>query len=443
MKKTITTILCLLTMTLLLMFFVQERTSVFKFQPLNGVYVDVPNPEFNVKSFSSGTYQANLEKHLRYHFGFREVLIRLYNQYAWDFFHKPFNKTIKLGREDWLYGKREFDNYFISYMYNITPDRSVMKAKFDKEAARLYKVQRILDEYDVFLFMTLLPGKEFVYPEYMPEFDGTLKEPFHAIEYYPEVFDSLGVRYIDVLQIFKDWKDKVDFPLYPKTGGHWSYVASAMAFDTIIRYVEHESGMNLRNIQIGDVHPGETVLPDNDLENLLNLFRPIKPNQNYYADTQVILDSTAIKPEFIIIGDSYFWNWTKSVPLASVFSHYYYWYYNSTVHYNPRGNHTSELDILKEVLNAKIIDLSYSPVQLYVFSNGFLPKALLYLTHEDAEIEAKLDEIASTMNNDTEEEKRKAAMDLLFTSPEDYFPDLAADGVPSTRNSRIGEILNQ
>lgn len=443
MRKTIPTILCLLTMALLFLIFAQERTSVFKLQPLNGVYVDVPNPEFNIKSFSSGTYQANLEKHLRYHFGFREVLIRFYNQYAWDFFHKPFNQTIKLGREDWLYGKREFDNYFISYMYQITPDRSVMKAKFDKEAARLYKVQRILDEYDVFLFMTLLPGKEFVYPEYMPEFDGTMKEPFHAIEYYPKVFDSLGVRYIDVLKVFKDWKGKVDFPLYPKTGGHWSFVASAMAFDTIIRYVERESGMNLRNIQVGDAYPGETMIPDNDLENLLNLFRPIKPNQNYYADTQVILDSTAVKPEFIIIGDSYFWNWTKSVPLASVFSHYSYWYYNSTVYYNSRGSHTRDLDILKEVLNAKIIDLSYSPVQLYVFSNGFLPKALLYLTHEDAEIEAKLDEIAATMDDDTEEEKRKSAMDLLFSSPEDYFPDLAADGVPSTRNSRIGEILNQ
>lgn len=441
MKNTVTTLLCLLTMAFLLLFFVQERTSVFKLKPLNGVYVDVPTPEFTMKSFSSGTYQANLEKHLRYHFGFREVLIRLYNQYAWDFFHKTTNQTIKLGLEDWIYGKREYDNYFVSYMYNITLDRSVMKAKFDREAARLYKVQRILDEYDVFLFMTLLPGKEFVYPEYLPEYKGTLKEPFHAIEYYPEVFDSLGVRYIDVLQIFKDKKAEVDYPLYPKTGGHWSLVASAMAFDTIMRYVEHESGMNLRNIQIGDVHPGETVTPDNDLENLLNLFRPIQPNQNYYADTQVILDSTASKPEFILIGDSYFWNWTKSVPLGSIFSQYYYWYYNSTVHFNPRGTHTSELDILKEILNVKIIDLSYSPVQLYVFSNGFLPKALLYLTHEDAEIEAKIEEIASTLDK-PEEEKRKSAMDLLFATPEDYFPDLAADGVPSTRNSRIGEIRN-
>ena len=126
-----------------------------------------------------------------------------------------------------------------------------------------------------------------------------------------------------------------------------------------------------------------------------------------------------------------------------MFSRYSYWYYNSTVYYNTQYNHTSKLDILEEILRTKVIDLSYSPVQLFVFSNGFLPKALLYLTHEDTEIEAKLGEIAETVDKENEEEKRKAAMDLLFSSPEEYFPDLAADGVPTTRNSRIKAILNQ
>lgn len=445
MKRKVTFILCILSWVLLTMFFVQERTRVFKLKPLNGVYYNTPTPVLALQYCLSGKYQNDLENHLRYHFGFREVLIRLYNQYAWDFYHTTTNKTVKVSDDNWLIGKREWANYYESRIAYYASSRAEMKAMFDREAMRMYKVQNILDEYGVFLFVTLLPGKEFVYPEHLPEYqpedDSLHLEPLHAIQYYPVVFDSLGVNYINVQRIFLDWKDKVDYPLYPQTGAHWSHVASAQAFDTILRYIEHESGMNLNSYQIVNVHPDVTVPPDNDLENVMNLCRPIKQGSNYYSDTKAFYEYMATMPRFLIIGDSYFWNLTQSVPLGDLFSHYEYWYYNSTVYFNPNCNHTSELDILSEILNTQIIDLSYSPVQLYDYSDHFLPKALLYLTHEDAEIEAVIDSLASTMEQTKGEEKRKAAMDLLFSSPEDYFPDLAAEGIPATRNSRIKEVL--
>jgi hypothetical protein len=85
------------------------------------------------------------------------------------------------------------------------------------------------------------------------------------------------------------------------------------------------------------------------------------------------------------------------------------------------------MDILKEILQVKIIDLVYSPVQLYVFSNGFLPKALLYLTHEDREIDSVLNIVPK---------------DSLFLEPEKYFPDLATDSIPTTRNSRCKDLIS-
>ena len=427
MKKRVPLILCLLTWIILSMFFVQERTRVIPVKKLNGYTLDAPWPDFVADDFYYGKFQEAYEKHLRYNFGFREVLIRVYNQYIWDCYHKIINSTIRASKDNWLFGGRELENYYSSYMYNITSDRSVMKAQFDKEASRLYKVQNILEEYGVFVFVTMLPSKEFIYPEHLPEDKGPHKEPFHAFEYYSTVFDSLDVNYIDVMQIFKDWKGKVDFPLYPKTGAHWTYIASAHAFDTIMRYVEDKSGCNLLNYKIGEKEPRETLYPDADLEDLLNLIRPIKPNQNYYAETEIIPDSTAIRPKAIFIGDSYFWNLTKSVKLNAIFSDFSYWYYNSTVHYHPQYHHTSEMDILKEILQVKIIDLTYSPVQLYVFSNGFLPKALLYLTHEDQEIDSVLNVVPK---------------DSLFLEPEKYFPDLATDSIPTTRNSRCKDLTS-
>jgi hypothetical protein len=91
--------------------------------------------------------------------------------------------------------------------------------------------------------------------------------------------------------------------------------------------------------------------------------------------------------------------------------------------------------------NTDIINLSYSPRQLYVFSNKFLPKALLYLTHDDSEIDSTLQVIASSVKKDSEEERLKDAKDILFADPEKYFPDLGGDDIPTTRNKRINDII--
>lgn len=441
MKK-LATILCLLALGGFVLMFVQERTHFIKTKPLNGVYAKSDYKALALPYLMDGSYQKDLELHLRLSFGFREVFIRTYNQYLWDFYHKKLNYTIYVGKENWLFGRDEVVNYYQSAMYSYTYNRAEMKHQFDREALRLYKVQQILGEYGTFVFMTMLPTKALVYPEYLPENPGLALEPFHAYQYYPPLFDSLGVNYINMLPIYMDWKEKFSFPLYPKTGKHWTYISSAYAFDTIERYMESQGNMNLHNFTIKGKYPGHTIYPDNDLEAILNLWRPIKPNQNYYSETVPDNDSTAIKPTMIIIGDSYFWNLTKSVPLTAIFDKYYYWYYNSTVNFNPKYDNVKDADILYEILNAKIIDLEYCVEQLYVFSNGFLPKALLYLTHDDAEIDSVMLRIADTVANDSEAERMEAARKKLFSEPELFFNDLASDSIPTNRNSRIPEILN-
>lgn len=442
MKNKLAYILCFLTLGVFIMIYVQDRTQLFKFKKLNGVYYESKDAKLTLSSFQRGTFQKNLEDNLRYNFGFREVLIPFYNQYIWDFYHKSSNYTVKVGKDDWLFGWDDVANYYQGAKYKFSDDKNVTKDKLYREALRMYKVQHILDEYDIFIFVSLLPSKAFVFPEHLPKNPNPTRESFHAIEYYPHVFDSLGVNYINVESIFENQKGKVDYPLFPKTGMHWSYIAAEHAFDTILRYVEHTRHRKLLHYTIGEKYAvSEPKQPDTDLENILNLMRPIRPNNYYYADVKVVPDSTASYPTFLVVGDSFFWNISGSVPLGQLFRRYQFWYYNSTVYFNDQHKHTSEVDFLAEILGSKIIDLSYSPRQLYIFSNDFLPKALLYLTHEDRDIDSTLNAIAMTLEIDDDEQRMKAAHDSLFSSPEIYFPDLALEGVPTTRNSRIQTIL--
>ena len=72
---------------------------------------------------------------------------------------------------------------------------------------------------------------------------------------------------------------------------------------------------------------------------------------------------------------------------------------------------------------------------------SFEPMPGYFYTHDDAEIDSTLNAIAASIGSDNEAERMKEAKKLLFESPESYFPDLAGDGIPATRNSRIPSIL--
>ena len=442
MKNKLAYVLCFLTLGIFIMIYVQDRTHVFKFKKLNGVYYEPKDAKLTLYNLKHGWFQQNLEENIRYNFGFREALIPFYNQYIWDFYHQSSNSTVKVGKDDWLFGWDDVANYYQGAKYLSDDKKKATKSQLDLEASRMYKVQQILDEYHIFIFVSLLPSKAFVFPEYLPENPDPERETFHAIDYYPHVFDSLGVNYINVEKIFEEWKGKVDYPLFPKTGMHWSHIAAEYAFDTIMHYIEDAFGMPLLHYHIGEKYTDEPRYPDADLEAILNLMRPIRPNTNYYADVEVVPDTRAAFPTLLVIGDSFFWNISGSVPLGYLFRKYQYWYYNSTVYFNEQYQHTDQVDILDEILHSRIINLMYSPRQLYIFSDDFLPKALLYLTHEDREIDSTLHALALSLEGDSDKEKMQAAQDSLFSSPENFFPDLAQDGVPTTRNSRIQAILS-
>lgn len=440
MKKTCY-ILSILTLVIFAMIFIQEKTHFIKLQELNGVDYKPKAPEYTFENYSNGSLQESIEDYLRNNFGFREVFIRFYNQYNWDFYRKTVNETIVIGKDDWLFGANDVDEFIKGGLCEYTSDTNETKNKLALEALRMHKVQTILSEYNIFIFITLEPSKSQVFHEFLPNDISYDHKPFHAIDFYKHAFDSLKINYIDLNKWFIEQKDKAEYPLFPKAGLHWSNVAAVYAFDTIVKFVEHAGNMNLNNHKIGDTRPCEPSYPDNDLEKLMNLQRPMKNNQYFEVDTIIEKDPTAFWPRYLAVGDSYHWNIYLSAPIAYVFAKFPYWYYNSSLFYHEKCKSLDEFDFLEELLKHKVINLSYSPVQLYVFSNSFLPKTLLYLCHDDEEIDSTLNEIAKTMGKATEKENAEAAKKALFSEPEKYFIDLDSNDVPKHRNKRINDLI--
>ena len=101
MKKPLYFILCLLTLVVFLLIFIQRQWHPFKTTPLNGVGEEVHFPD---------------------DIGFREPLIRVYNQYLWDCHHQTNVESILVGKQHYLYNTDFVDDFLGLHWQNYAPD---------------------------------------------------------------------------------------------------------------------------------------------------------------------------------------------------------------------------------------------------------------------------------------------------------------------------------
>lgn len=452
-------ILFLLLVLLLLLPVAQTHFELFEMKPLAGVRLEtgdsLKRPQLTWESYKNSSYQKQMDKYLMETVGFREFFIRYYNQYLWSLFSKTYNENVFVGKNRWLYEAVNVRDHYQSLIHDIDFSDERMRKTFDNDAARLYKIQEILKEYGVTLFVALEPGKDYVFPEYLPENKSFFKpNGVHGYDYYKDKFAEIGNNFIDFNALFMQWRDTKDFPVYYKTCTHWSNISAAHAADTLLRYMESRSGLNIPNIAIGKPYYDTPREPDCDLEDLLNLLIPHHAEKYMYADVSVIPDAAAKKPKLIVIGDSFFWNMTYMLPLKDLFTYNHYWYYNNTIYFDGKHKNTGEIDIVKELLDSDFVMIAYCTTQIYNIDRGFIPNALLHLCFDDDEINSKVEEIKESIRNNKELSKsvseKAAAQRISFEEmlgldarwlvdnyPENYFEELRGDGVPTKRSRHL------
>ena len=360
---------------------VQEHLNWPHVRALAGVYEEVPVPRLTFANYRNGTVQKGLERYLQYHYGYRPNTIRLYNQYLWDCYKKTYsNYSIKEGKEGWLYEPWFVEDYYHGGTYFLKKDSLTLAQELDSEVSRIYQLQNILEQQGTTLLVCQAPGKDMVYPEYLPD-DTTTDRPkkLCARDYYEERFNLLGVNHINMERWFLQMKDSVDFLLFPQKGTHWSNIAAVYAADSIFRYIEHKQGFRMNKLMIGEPSVGPYRKPDYDLEELYNLQRPLKKLPQHYVDLKVCPVPDAVKPKMIVIGDSYFWNICRQIPLDSLFASHPYLYYNHTLYHDTKELDIEQFDLKNELLTADVVMLIYSSSQLYQMSNDFCRNALVVL----------------------------------------------------------------
>ncbi|MBR4506386.1 MAG: hypothetical protein IKP21_06395 [Bacteroidales bacterium] len=435
-------ILCIITMVLLLLTAVQGKWHIIPMRSLKGAVAEVEHPRFLLRTWADGSWQQQLDEYLKSNFGFREVAIRLYNQYLYTCYHKTQNHDLLFGSDGYMYERYFVEDYYESRMYKYTDDPQELIGMFDLEARRLARLQSILREQGTYLFVEISPGKDILYPEHLPPQDTMTRTPGpRAYPEYLHLFDKYGVEYIDVLGWFLRIKDSVPFPLMTPLGNHWSNIASVYAFDSIMRFMPTLGGPKVRTVAIGEPYYGRTREPDNDLGRLLNVtFTPRQPRCQYVDVVMPPAHATA-KPGLVVIGDSFFWNIKYNFQLDSLFRYTHYWFYNNTVYFDADHHNVADYDLRQTLVDADYVMLSYCSGQLYDLGNGFIVDALLAFTTTDEERQAVRDSIFGLIRDDEhwlqylegksaregisfEQAMLNDANYLIHTHPEKYFKQL-------------------
>ena len=443
----------------------QEHLHLFDLKHLVGVMVKAEKPELTKENYVSGQYQQQMEAYAGQNFGFHESIIRLYNQYLYDFYRKTYNEEIIPGRDGWFYYQQNVNDYYGTEMYRWQPTVEKARATYDREARLMWKLRGVLHDYDKEFLMFMAPEKGFLYPEHLPkrQIDTTT---INARLYYSQKFDEYDFPYIEMTKWFQAIKaaDTVPYILIPQSGAHWSF-SSVIAADSLFRFMGSLKNEKLGTLKVGPLRESsvETKIGDYDLENTLNLWRTVshKDEKLLDAEVTVISDSTTVKPNVLFVGNSYLFRMNYFIPFEDMFSYTDYWFYNSTAYYGEGyalKRSVWEIDFLQRLLDADYVVWFTTGNQMYKVSYGFVERALMTLClsedrvndarnqvmdslRRDSAFMSTIDTLADPKGVELRKQLWQESNNIITRNPEYYFPELAGDSIPTARNPKIPEYL--
>lgn len=435
-------------MVFLFMPIVQEWTGFVPVKLLKGAFEPTPKPELTFENYCSNTYQAQIEKYVSENFGFREPVIRLYNQYVWSAFNKTYCHFIVPGKEGYLYYDLAVNEHFGTELPKHYKSNEEAMKDADAELRQMNKLRHVLKDYGIEFVAFIAPDKPEVYPEYLPRRDADTST-IHMTEYYSRRMDEMGFPFINMTDWFMSMKDTVSFPLFPKTDSHWRYSA-IYGYDSLFRFINTLDGeAKFPNIHIGSPIAYESDEMEGDEETLNLIFRIRGDKTKYKSDIIVDDDTIHRKPKVLFVGDSFIWSMSQFMPARQILADKEIWFYNNTafVGFENSSMSVKDIDRLSHILNADYVVFYSAGHQWWEATYGFAKDALLQLCVSDSLFEASVSSYSDRYRNKeaysdlTEEELRDNIVWMLKNDPE-LIPGLDGDDMPTIRNTkRIEEAL--
>ena len=436
---------CILFALLMVFLFVptiQEWTGIFPVKLLKGAIEPTPKPELTFDNYRSNTYQTQIEKYVSEHFGLREPVIRIYNQYLWSAYNKTYCHFIVPGKKGYLYYALAVNEHYGTELTKFYPSNDKAMAEADKELRMMNKLRFVLKDYGIEFLAFIAPDKPEVYPEYLPQRDADTTT-IHLADYFSRRMEETGFPFINMTDWFVSMRDTVSVPLFPKTDSHWRYSA-IYGYDSLFRFMNTLDGeAKFPALHIGPPIAYESEELEGDEETLNLLFRIHRDKTKYKSDITVEADTTHRKPKVLFVGDSFIWSMGEFMPARQIMTDWEVWFYNNTsvTASTNRSESVKDIDRLSRILNVDYVVFYSAGHQWREATYGFTKDALLQLCVSDSLFEASVEDYTHRMRNYgeyanmTEEEVLKS-MDWTLRNDPELIPGLDGEDMPTIRNTK-------
>ena len=319
----------------------------------------------------SGEYQNLKDDYNNDHWAFKELFVRLNNQ----FYYSAFNQ-LRVNR--FVSGK---DNYVFSetFIFSAYGDDYIGEQKIISNLEKAKVVQDTLKKKGIDLLLVYAPGKGSYCTEQIEDkYKHPIKNTNHSS--YINQSKKIGVNTLDLKSYFDKLKTTTKHPLFTKFGHHWSYYGECLAVDTIIKHIEKLHQCDLPKIGWDKIEVVDTSRSrDADVLNSMNLYS--KPKQNMkLAYPQILFENDSIKNQtrVLTIADSYWYGPVYMGVGRNCFANGQFWYYYNKVIPNPNPAEKTEvwqLDLKQNIESNQVIMLLYSDGNLHSFGNAFIDDA--------------------------------------------------------------------
>lgn len=348
-----------------------EDDKTYNKPNLVGLVISDEKPKFSMSTWLDGSYQSLTDDYNNDHWPYKELMVRLNNQFYYTAFNQIRVNGFVSGKENYVFSE--------NYIFSAYGDDLLKEEKVKSLLVKAKVIQDTLKKKGIDLLLVYAPGKGSSCTEYVePKYIHPIKNTNHHL--FASHSKNLGINYLDLYAYFEKIKPTSPYALFPKFGHHWSYYAECLAVDTIIKSIEKLHLCDLpdlfwEKIEVVDTSRGR----DADVLKSMNLYS--NPDQNMqlaYPEIQYEADSLKNTTRVLTISDSYWYGPVYMGVGQNSFAGGQFWYYYNRVVPSPRQGEKVEvwqLDLKQEIESNHVIMLLYSDGNLPMFGNNFINDA--------------------------------------------------------------------
>ena len=258
-------------------------------------------PAGAINGFFDKELQKWAEGYFNVHLGFREKLIRSFNEINFMLFREAPRLSLYSTSENGLYSKMSIDNL----NYEIV-NRKELELRYRSEADKLLILQRALEQQGKYFVVIIASSKPYVYPQSLGNryLIGGAVDIFNRAARYGAVLEDVGVNVIDAGPLLREFVERTGIDTHPDSGVHWNYYAGCLVARRLVDGIRSRyPGMPA--LTCGDPEFADPHMVDVDGLKLLNIWTDGNLSRPTPYPSIVAAEQSSWLPSIVFIGDSF------------------------------------------------------------------------------------------------------------------------------------------